>query len=420
MLRGLIRKLRLLPNITFHMNLRKITRYWLPRILVLAVLAGLGLVAGLWWLHDREVVLPSPGGPYPVGRIETDWTDPSRPDPLEEIPQPARKLNVWIWYPAEEATPPAEPAPYLPSPWVAAREKAIGIGRLLMQNPAHVRAHSLAGPPLSAAQRTYPVILMQPGLGPSIPDYTTLGETLASYGYIVVGSTPTGSANLVVFANGQVVSGSPKGDVPDSASIPEVERVLGKLIQVWAGDDRFVLDQVELLNASDPEGRFTGRIDLEAVGVMGHSFGGATAAQFCRLDSRCKAGADLDGYPYGDVIQVGLRQPFLFVWSEPIYPEDPAWKRAMQATQAIFERLPKGSLQLTIRGARHFNFTDEAVEFQPALHRLGLLGPIDGRYGLEIVTTYVRAFFDEALLDKHDPILEADPSPYPEVEVRGR
>jgi len=273
---------------------------------------------------------------------------------------------------------------------------------------------------LSAAQSTYPVILMQPGLGPSIPDYTTLGETLASYGYIVVGSTPTGSASLVVFKDGQVVFGSLKGNVPDSASIADTERILGGLIQVWAEDDRFVLDQIERLNASDQEGRFTSRIDLDAIGVMGHSFGGATAAQFCRQDQRCTTGVDLDGYPYGDVIQAGLQQPFMFIWSENTNPDDAAWQKAMQETRSIFEVLPKGSFQLTIRRTRHFNFADEAVEFQPVLRLLGLLGPIDGRYALKITTTYLRAFFDETLLNKHDPILDAIPSPFPEVQVERR
>ena len=402
------------------MNIRRLIQHLLPRMLVLTILSGLALVAMLWWAHNREVILPLPGGPYSVGRLEFDWTDTSRLDPLEEIPQPARKLNVWVWYPTEPQTPASEPAPYLPSEWVAAREQMDGLGRLLMQNFAHVHSCSLAQPPLSAAQSAYPLLIMQPGLGPTIPDYTTLGELLASYGYIVVGSTPTGSASLVVFKDGQVVKGSPQGKLPDSASITEADRILGALIQVWAADDRFVLDQVERLNASDPAGRFTSRINLDAVGVIGHSFGGATAAEFCSLDQRCKAGVDLDGYLYGDVVQTGLQQPFLFMWSEPTKPDDAAWQKASQEVQAIFQELPKGSFQVTIRGTRHFNFSDASLEYAPVLHLLGLLGPVDGRYGMQMITTYVRAFFDDTLLRKHDPILDANPSPYPEVQLQLR
>jgi predicted dienelactone hydrolase len=297
----------------------------LKRILLrsfgLSVLGVLALLGVLTWLRNREVVLPSPGGPYPVGRLEYDWVDTSRVDPLDADPQGPRKLNVWIWYPGERSSSFTSPAPYLPPAWIVAREHLSGVGALLMQNLAKVRAHSTSQLPLASAQASYPVLIMQPGLGPVLPDYTTLCEALARYGYIVVGSTPTGSASVVVFKDGQVAYGTPQGNVPETATITDTQRMLGDLIQVWAADDRFVLDQVVHLNAADPEGRFTGCIDLDAVGVMGHSFGGATAAQFCRLDARCKAGVDLDGYPYGDVIQVGLRQPFVFLWSETPGPE---------------------------------------------------------------------------------------------------
>jgi predicted dienelactone hydrolase len=385
--------------------------------LILAVLGILALLGALSWRRNREVILPSPGGPYPVGRIEYDWVDTRRPDPLAVDPQEPRKLNVWIWYPGERSSSTTSPAPYLPPTWIAAREHVAGIGTLLMQNFARVLAHSTTGLPLATAQASYPLLIMQPGLGPVLPDYTTLCEALASYGYVVVGSTPTGSASFVVFKDGQVAYGTPQGNIPETAAIIDTQRILGDLIQVWAGDDRFVLDQVVRLNAADPAGRFTGRIDLDAVGVLGHSFGGASAAQFCSLDARCKAGVDLDGYPYGDVIPVGLHQPFMFLWSEPPSPNDPAWLRAKRDTEAIFHRLPPGSLQATIDGTRHFNFADYAVEFEPLIGLLGELGPIDGAYGLRIITTYVRAFFDETLRHQHDPVLDANPSPYPEVHL---
>jgi hypothetical protein len=260
-------------------------------------------------LRNREVILPAPGGPFEVGRVEYDWSDAGRADPLGKEPQQPRKLNVWIWYPGEPSPSSKAPAPYLPPAWIAAREQVSGIGTLLMQSYAHVRSHSTADLALSTAQASYPVLIMQPGLGPVIADYTTLAETLASYGYIVVGSTPTGSASVVVFNDGQVAIGTSQGNLPDSASPVEAQRILGSLIQVWAADDGFVLDQVEHLNAADPAGRFIGRIDLNKVGVIGHSFGGATAAEFCHLDSRCKAGVDLDGYLSGMSCRRGWASP---------------------------------------------------------------------------------------------------------------
>ena len=78
----------------------------------------------------------------------------------------------------------------------------------------------------------------------------------------------------------------------------------------------FALDQLERLNTSDPSGRFLGRLDMQRVGVFGHSLGGATALQFCHDDSRCKAGIDVDGAPLGNVIAEGVTQPFMFLLSD--------------------------------------------------------------------------------------------------------
>jgi len=49
------------------------------------------------------------------------------------------------------------------------------------------------------------------------------------------------------------------------------------------------VNQLENLNAAEPSGKFTGRLDLQRLGMFGHSFGGAQALQFCHDDARCKA-----------------------------------------------------------------------------------------------------------------------------------
>ena len=62
-------------------------------------------------------------------------------------------------------------------------ERPVGIGALLMQNLSRVHAHSTEQLPLASAQASYPLLIIQAGLGLVLPDYTTLCEALASYGY---------------------------------------------------------------------------------------------------------------------------------------------------------------------------------------------------------------------------------------------
>ncbi len=367
--------------------------------------------------RNRTVTLPTPTGPYAVGRVLDDWTDESRPEIFASSASHNRELTVWIWYPADPP-PGAAPTRYLPKGWAHARDQARGLGSILFQSAASIHAHAYADAPVASQETTYPVLIFEPGLGPTVSDYTALLEDLASHGYIIIGINPTYSASVVVFSDGRVVEQSAKGNMPDNASVSEARTIGDRLVQTWAQDMSFAMDQAQRLNA-DPHSLFTGRMDLTRIGVFGHSFGGAAAAEVCHLDVRCTAGADLDGYPYGDVVQSGLQQPFLFLWSAGNDTHDEYYRQAVQDTNAIYSQLETG-YQVTIRGARHFNFTDYAVEFSPALKLLKLLGPIDGRRGLHISSAYVLAFFDTTLKQRESPLLQGSSTDFPEVKFEVR
>lgn len=83
------------------------------------VLIGLILVIGGAYLvvaHERPAALPAPSGTYRVGRVEHDWADTSRIDPLAAKPNTPCRLAIWIWYPAS-VTAGSSPAPLLPAAW---------------------------------------------------------------------------------------------------------------------------------------------------------------------------------------------------------------------------------------------------------------------------------------------------------------
>ena len=56
-------------------------------------------------------------------------------------------------------------------------------------------------------------------MGLAVPEFTTLAEGLASRGFVVVGVTPTHSANVSVL-NGQVVGATAQGNPPASRAAP--------------------------------------------------------------------------------------------------------------------------------------------------------------------------------------------------------
>jgi dienelactone hydrolase len=399
-----------------HIPAQKIIRV-LVGIGFVGIMAALILLLYILVRRSRPVTLPAPSGPYAVGRFLTEWTDETRQETLTSTAGHPRELTVWIWYPADPQAG-AIADRYLPKAWAQAREHARGIGSILFQSATSIHAHAVAGVPLSSTEAVYPVLFFEPGLGPAVSDYTTLLEDLASHGYIIIAVNPTYSTSTVVFSTGRVIEQSAKGGIPDNASVSEAKRIGDQLLQVWVQDLVFAMDQAERLNA-DPQSLLSGRMDLTRIGIFGHSFGGAAAAEVCHLDSRCQAGADLDGYPYGDVIQTSLPQPFLFMWSETSDTHESHYRQALKDVGAIYDRLETG-YQVTIKNTRHFNFTDYAVEFSPVLKLFGLLGSIDGQRGLHISSAYVLAFFDATLKNITSPLLQGPSADYPEVTFEAR
>ena len=122
---------------------------------------------------------------------------------------------------------------------------------------------------------------------------------------MVVGFDAPYRTFITVLPDGTVIARSPKNNA-ELVSGQEKVDLANKLVQAWSSDMGFAVDQLERLNASDVSGRFLGRLEMQRLGVFGHSLGGAEALQFCHDDSRCKAGIDIDGAPFGSVVREGV------------------------------------------------------------------------------------------------------------------
>jgi predicted dienelactone hydrolase len=376
---------------------------------------GIALVGSLIAAHDQPLVMPSPTGPYSIGRAEYDWVDETRSDPLSDQAGQNRELLVWIWYPAA-ASPSDTTAPYVPQAWVDARDLDQGIGKYIERSFLSIQIHSFANAAISPIQIAYPLIIMQPGMGPVPTDYTIFAENLASHGYIVVGVNPTRTSNLIVFPDGRVVLRSQKGTIPDNASPAATDQDASRIGKVWTADAIFVLDQLQRLDA-DPSSPFYRRLDLAHTGLFGHSFGGATAASVCKIDPRCQAGADLDGALFSYQADAALQKPFMFI------TEDACSENCTTMRQAYAASLSP-AYYLSIRGTRHFNFSDLPYRLSPLVRPLfrlvGYIGSIPPERGLAITNAYLLAFFDQYLQGVPAEILLAPSSAYPEVQLDKR
>lgn len=377
------------------------------KVAILGILGVAVLLGSLWLEHRCQLTLPTPTGPFGVGRSIYDWVGDKR------------ELLVWIWYPAQPAQTGVVVDDYVPA-WDKQPPLPI-VFRLITRDLSKVHGHSLRGAEVSRNRPSYPVVIMRAGASLEVATYSTLAEDLASHGYIVVGFDAPYRTFNVVFPDGRTIARTTENN-PELVSGEEFVRRGNKLLDAWTADIGFVLDRLEQLNASDRSGKFTSTLDLTRVGVFGHSFGGAQAAQFCSADPRCKAGIDIDGALLGSVIQTGIHKPFMFLLSGNGDFSSAAEVRQVKADiQSVYDRLPAGErLQVVIRGANHFTFNDDGALFKSQLIRgilrvIGVLG-IDGRRQLAVTAYCVHSFFDAYL--KGTTARPPIPSPlYPEIQL---
>ncbi|MGC2403701.1 MAG: hypothetical protein WA510_28170 [Acidobacteriaceae bacterium] len=393
----------------------------------LTVLIGIGIFALVavplvfWLEHMMPVTLPKPTGPFGVGRLTTDWSDPQTPESLAPEPGTHRQLLVWIWYPAVEE--PHGTSEYVPAKLAAATERARGtlLGKLLTRGLRRVRTHSIPDAAVSPQQRSYPVLIMRGGASSPVWNYSVLAEDLASHGFVVVGFDAPYRTALVVLPDGEVITRAPENNPEACLGMAQQEPCIVRVINAWTGDMSFALDRLADLNIHDPSGIFTGRLDLSRVGAFGHSLGGAEALQFCHLDSRCKAGANLDGALHGDVVEAGFDRPFMFLLSDHGRESDPQKAQIVGDIQSVYDRLPqKGRALLEIRGANHFMFGDDGALLKShivlgMLRSVGMV-KIDGRRQLTITTYCLRSFFDAFLKDGNPSHFTILSPRYPELQ----
>lgn len=354
----------------------------------------------LWNEHERILVLPSPTGPFAVGRTRFTWADPAHRDEMAPKPGAPCELAVWIWYPASK---PGQvvPADYLPTRWRAAveRERPAWANAFIEHDIARVRTHSVADSPLTETGQRFPVVILRAGLSALIASYTVLAEELASRGYVVVGFDAPYRTTVVVLPDGSVATRVRDHDPEFASNVGEQTRRVEKLLAAWTADTIFVLDRLEQLDAGHPSSRFAGRLDLQRVGVAGHSLGGAVALQFCHKDSRCKVGIDIDGAPYGSVVREGLHnKPFMFLLSDHGTATDTQSRRIENDIHPIYDSMPADDrLALTIPGANHYGFSDGVLLKSQLLQRLlravGVMG-MGAAQQLDVTREYVGSFFD--------------------------
>lgn len=373
-------------------------------------LAGLALLLLAFALPALLPVptLPPKNGPYPVGTTTLHLVDTSR----EEIYTPEngdfREVVVQFWYPAAP-TGQEEQAIFLPDLAVAGPVIAeqFGLPPFMLNHVNLAKLDITQEPP--AANGRFPTLIFSHGLSGLRVQNTSMMRQLASHGYVVAAIDHTYANAISVLPDDRVFVYDPCRLFPDCNATYIHAR---PLVQQWAADIAFVLDTLSRWNES-AGGILAGKLDVDHVGVFGHSTGGGATVQFCLDDPRCDAGLGLDAWllPVDEgVLTTPPAQPFLFISA-------PRWLGTENRArgQAILSILSNESYELTLANTEHYDFTDMAL-LSPLTPQLGLSGTIDSLYSLGIQSEYVLAFFDKYVRMQDTGFL-SQPSPYPELTI---
>lgn len=383
----------------------------LPKLLpIIGSIIGL-LISGLALFF--AIALPVPQslpvrGEYLIGTSNHVSIDETRAEIYTDNPTDRRKLVWQIWYPAADRGA-GERAPYMAGVEHVAPATAVGQGlpSFTLNHLARSQTDSWLNAPVLEDDGPYPLIMFVQGLGGFRGQNTSLIQELVSQGYVVTSIDHPYATRAAVFPDGTVI---PYGDDALLFSNEGTPPRNGQtLVDVWAGDVQFILDQ---LQAGQPFP--TDFIDFSRVAIVGHSTGGGTAITVCGRDARCGAYVALDSWvepvPDETIFTNTPPQPGLFI-------NTPEWLNPENKPrgEAFFARLKSASYRLTIQDTKHMDYTDVPLH-SPIATTLGFSGALDGVYTVEVVNQYTLAFLDSVF--KATPTDLFTDVPYPEVTVK--
>ncbi|WP_028778012.1 alpha/beta hydrolase family protein [Shimazuella kribbensis] len=390
--------------------------------------------------------IPKLTGSYDVGMKYFQFVDENRTEPFLYKSTQKRELMVKVYYPAKKDD--SKPfSPYFHNSHELIRLFTINhnMPDFMFDHLNLVKTNSKENLQLSEKQQNYPVILFSHGAGDTMEVQTSLSENLASHGYIVVVIDHTYASTGTVFPD-RVVSHK---DATTDFKTPEPGEII---TQIMADDSNYVIRKLDEMNEGKISSIFKRKLNLDKIGAIGHSVGGAVAYNLAINNSRVKAAINLDGRVFiTPKKNMKDMAPFLMLasdkfhiqtiqnrksllekfedmpvedqkimvdsyGSEKAYRE--AYNKAQQNVIGLTEVLKESGNLYTIEGSDHMKFTDIGLFIGDSNLRklIGIAGKTDPIKCLKITNSLTLSFFDQQLKSDTKDSLESLVKRYSELK----
>lgn len=330
-----------------------------------------------------------------------------------------RWVDAQIFYPAAEETENQPEA--MPADLAAAFGKAYGAPEFAMRDDRLLPVYEDA----QAAGDKLPVIIFNHGHGMFATQNTHQVIDLASNGYVVIAlnhpghsllakrgdQTITRAANIAAYTpeeTARLLQRQADGNeelrattnlnnwvfAMDALQQDAFADIVDQFPE-WVENNQLVLDALKDIDNGNIKTPLMGKLDIEKIGYLGHSFGGAVATHMGMNDRRVKAAYNMDGPVFTWSLNPHPRAQFCFAYNDSNnqagVKSSAAWIN-QQVAKAV------AGCERTFLGAAHMNFSDLNEIF--FLSWLGQLGPINHIQMRDSLNASLVQFFDQHLLGK--------------------
>lgn len=280
---------------------------------------------------------PSTMGPYPVGVRTLEFVDSSRTTPGRDHP---RTLVCEVWYPAVESARGQTGETYVLYDQVPDDVRQM-FPSIDADTLGAVETDAVRDAPERVGEK-FPLIIFSHGKGGIRMQSTFYTVPLASHGYVVIAPDHEGDTVVDLLRDKDV-------DVASTFDSFELR----------PQDASFLIQQLENLPDSSP---LASLLDMERIGITGHSFGALTSFRTAGFDAR------IDAVVAHTPVGLGLVNPDLDVKVEDFKIPSLIASGGMDETlpavvhaDSLWEAMAEPKYHLRLPRAGHFTFSDLCV-----------------------------------------------------------
>jgi predicted dienelactone hydrolase len=371
--------------------------------------------------------LPEPTGGYEIGSDYFHLTT-DEDELLTEQKGDKRELSIKVWYPATVENEPKEI--YLNDGDRIGFAVKYGLPKSTFNYLKNVKTNTFQKP--SIATGKFPILVFSHGQYSKANGYYALMEEIVSQGFIVLNINHTYESVGSLFPSGEVKLYNQEYDrkhnnqemadtiwetmeaFKKTKNKAEKSKLLNGFLKNyfaaeisnrWANDINLVINEIPNWEKST---FLSNHIYTSKIGVFGHSQGASAAGQALLDNPKIRAGINIDGVQWGNMVDTFLSKPFLLLSSD--WAEDHP-----NFNEIAYQNKSKSDFYLAkIKNSGHSSFMDIPLIIN--LKWLNEAGDIEPEKASKITAEIVVNFFENYLNNGNYDLLELGKQ-RPELEI---